>query len=78
MAVLQATSLKKVYGSEKGGVVHTALNELSLKVEGGEFSSDHGPFGQREDDLPQHFGDDRSTDIRFSGSERREPDAIET
>lgn len=45
MAVLQATSLKKVYGSEKGGVVHTALNELSLKVEGGEFVGIMGPSG---------------------------------
>lgn len=45
MNVLQATSLKKVYGSEKGEVVHTALDGLSLKVDAGEFVGVMGPSG---------------------------------
>ena len=45
MSVLRAKSLKKVYGSQKGGVVHTALDDLSLEVDAGEFVGVMGPSG---------------------------------
>jgi ABC-type lipoprotein export system ATPase subunit len=43
--VLRAESLTKIYGSEKGGVLHKALNEVTLEVRQGEFVGIMGPSG---------------------------------
>lgn len=45
MEVLNIQNLKKVYGSKFGGVKYTALNDINLKVESGEFVGIMGPSG---------------------------------
>jgi putative ABC transport system ATP-binding protein len=45
MEVLNVKNLKKVYGSKFGGVKYTALDELDLKVNTGEFVGIMGPSG---------------------------------
>lgn len=45
MEVLNIQSLKKVYGSKFGGVKYTALDNINLTVNGGEFVGIMGPSG---------------------------------
>jgi putative ABC transport system ATP-binding protein len=45
MEVLNIQNLKKVYGSKLGGVKYTALDNIDLKVEKGEFVGIMGPSG---------------------------------
>ncbi|PJI08130.1 MULTISPECIES: ABC transporter ATP-binding protein [Clostridium] len=45
MEVLNIQNLKKVYGSRFGGVKYTALEDINLKVESGEFVGIMGPSG---------------------------------
>ncbi|MGH4122141.1 MAG: ABC transporter ATP-binding protein [Clostridium sp.] len=43
--VLKIENLRKVYGSKFGGVKYTALDDINLKVENGEFVAIMGPSG---------------------------------
>ncbi|MBW9152943.1 ABC transporter ATP-binding protein [Clostridium estertheticum] len=43
--VLKIENLRKVYGSKFGGVKYTALDNINLKVENGEFVAIMGPSG---------------------------------
>ena len=45
MEVLNIENLKKVYGSKFGGVKYTALDNIDLKVQQGEFVAIMGPSG---------------------------------
>lgn len=45
MSVLCIKNLKKVYGSKLGGVKYTALDNINLEVEKGEFVAVMGPSG---------------------------------
>lgn len=45
MSVLQVENVKKVYGSRFGGIKYTALNDINIKVESGEFVGIMGPSG---------------------------------
>jgi putative ABC transport system ATP-binding protein len=45
MEVLNIENLKKVYGSKFGGVKYTALDNIGLKVNAGEFVAIMGPSG---------------------------------
>lgn len=45
MSVLSIKNLKKVYGSKFGGVKYTALSDINLEVEKGEFAAIMGPSG---------------------------------
>lgn len=45
MNVLTARSLSKVYGSAKGGVTYTALEQFDLDIQEGEFVGVMGPSG---------------------------------
>ena len=43
--VLKIQNLRKVYGSKFGGVKYTALDDINLNVENGEFVAIMGPSG---------------------------------
>ena len=45
MEVLKIENLRKVYGSKFGGVKYTALDDINLHVENGEFVAIMGPSG---------------------------------
>lgn len=45
MNVLSIKNLKKVYGSKFGGIKYTALSDINLEVEKGEFVAVMGPSG---------------------------------
>lgn len=45
MEVLKVENVKKVYGSRFGGIKYTALNDINIKVESGEFVGIMGPSG---------------------------------